>query len=87
MPHWQPKRRFALLWSLEVSTQTVAHARNNWTYIVQSNSEQIADEASIEYPVYKKSYRSQTASEENLEGVCRPGFLIIGQGKCGTSSL
>ncbi|KAL9189033.1 hypothetical protein ACHAXT_011523 [Thalassiosira profunda] len=63
------------------------HARNNWTYIVQSNSEQIADEASIEYPVYKKSYRSQTASEENLEGVCRPGFLIIGQGKCGTSSL
>jgi len=28
---------------------------------------------------------SQTKNE--LDGLCRPGFLIIGQGKCGTSSL
>ena len=26
-------------------------------------------------------------SVKNVDGLCRPGFLIIGQGKCGTSSL
>ncbi|KAL7531242.1 hypothetical protein ACHAXR_003934 [Thalassiosira sp. AJA248-18] len=62
----------------------------NWTYIVQSNSDQISDEDSIVYPTYKKSYHSkgnQPTMAESLEGLCRPGFLIIGQGKCGTSSL
>ena len=30
---------------------------------------------------------SSSAADEDLSGFCRPGFLIIGQGKCGTSSL
>jgi len=59
----------------------------NWSYIVQSNSEQITDEDSIIYPTYKKSYHPSDSLEESLGGLCRPGFLIIGQGKCGTSSL
>ncbi|KAL7468138.1 hypothetical protein ACHAXS_008363 [Conticribra weissflogii] len=58
---------------------------NNWTYIVQSNSGKITDESSIVYPSYSKSYHSPPNQE--LGGLCRPGFLIIGQGKCGTSSL
>jgi len=35
----------------------------------------------IEYPDKPRSYQS------NLDGMCRPGFLIVGAGKCGTSSL
>ena len=58
---------------------------HNWTWIVQANSDQITDEDSIIYPTYRKSYRDPI--DETLGGLCRPGFLIIGQGKCGTSSL
>ena len=57
----------------------------NWTNIVQANANLIADEESIVYPAYKKDYFNN--EDELLEGHCRPGFLIIGQGKCGTSSL
>lgn len=35
-------------------------------------------------------YHQETVTKANgmdLEGYCRPGFLIIGAGKCGTSSL
>jgi hypothetical protein len=32
-------------------------------------------------------YASSSDRLEDLAGLCRPGFLIIGQGKCGTSSL
>ena len=31
--------------------------------------------------------RNKFPSKNNLDGMCRPGFLIIGAGKCGTSSL
>ena len=59
---------------------------NNWTYIIQnSNSIDTNDEKSIQYPTYLRSYVK--VKEEYLGGLCRPGFLIIGQGKCGTSSL
>mmetsp|Transcript_22986 Transcript_22986/g.47349 ORF Transcript_22986/g.47349 Transcript_22986/m.47349 type:complete len:767 (+) Transcript_22986:65-2365(+) len=58
---------------------------SNWTYIVQSNSDRITDESSIIYPSYRETYHSP--SKQELGGLCRPGFLIIGQGKCGTSSL
>ncbi|KAL3801075.1 hypothetical protein HJC23_002368 [Cyclotella cryptica] len=57
----------------------------NWTSIVQSNADIIADEESIVYPRYKKDFFHN--EDESLGGFCRPGFLIIGQGKCGTSSL
>lgn len=59
---------------------------NNWTYIIQnSNNIDTNDEKSIQYPTYLQSYLK--VKEEYLGGLCRPGFLIIGQGKCGTSSL
>ena len=59
---------------------------NNWTYIIQnSNNIDTNDEKSIQYPTYLRSYLK--VKEEYLGGLCRPGFLIIGQGKCGTSSL
>lgn len=50
------------------------HYLSNWTSIVQS--------ASFENIVYPTQTR-----KKNLEGLCRPGYLLIGQGKCGTSSL
>ncbi len=58
----------------------------NWTYIVENNQDiDTNDETIIDYPTYRHSY-SKT-EEDYLGGLCRPGFLIIGQGKCGTSSL
>eukprot|EP00581_Thalassiosira_minuscula_P018862 CAMPEP_0183718088 /NCGR_PEP_ID=MMETSP0737-20130205/11435_1 /TAXON_ID=385413 /ORGANISM="Thalassiosira miniscula, Strain CCMP1093" /LENGTH=781 /DNA_ID=CAMNT_0025947577 /DNA_START=1202 /DNA_END=3544 /DNA_ORIENTATION=- len=65
----------------------------NWTLIVQSNADQITDEESIVYPTYTNNFghhsrgSPQPTMGEALGGLCRPGFLIIGQGKCGTSSL
>ena len=56
-----------------------------WTYTVQSNSYDANNETIIEYPKYRYSFHQ--TEEEYLGGLCRPGFLIIGQGKCGTSSL
>lgn len=52
----------------------------NWTYIVQKG---LNENANISYPSYRYSY----SEEDYFGGTCRPGFLIIGQGKCGTSSL
>ena len=56
----------------------------NWTYIVQHSDIDTNDESSIQYPTYQHSFSKE---EYYLGGLCRPGFLIIGQGKCGTSSL
>lgn len=52
----------------------------NWTYIVQKG---LNENANISYPSYRYSY----SEDDYLGGTCRPSFLIIGQGKCGTSSL
>ena len=58
----------------------------NWTYIVQNNADIATDdETNINYPTYQRRYSN--TEEEYLGGLCRPGYLIIGQGKCGTSSL
>ena len=61
---------------------------SDWAKILQINS---ANGNRIEYPTYKKTYptsiSSTTSVQESLGGLCRPSFLIIGQGKCGTSSL
>ena len=65
--------------------KTKSLSLQNWTYIVQNNDIDTNDETSIQYPTYKRSYPNK--KEEYLGGLCRPGFLIIGQGKCGTSSL
>lgn len=70
---------------LRKKTKSKSLVYKNWTYIVQNNDIDTNDETSIHYPTYRKSYSS--SKEEYLGGLCRPGFLIIGQGKCGTSSL
>ena len=79
-----------MLRSVQHGSQQAGRGRN-WTYIVQSNADQITDEDSIVYPNYRPAYhrssKSGMAEMESLGGMCRPGFLIIGQGKCGTSSL
>ncbi|KAL3797693.1 hypothetical protein ACHAWO_005299 [Cyclotella atomus] len=52
----------------------------NWTSIIIQNSQE-----SIQYPTYKKDYFHN--EDIHPGGHCRPSFLIIGQGKCGTSSF
>ena len=67
---------------------------HNWTYIVQtfnSYNPSSLDE-NIIYPTERISNQCTSSSstkrqEPPLGGLCRPSFLIIGQGKCGTSSL
>ena len=84
-----PKGNSKRLLRFKDKKESITMISRNWTFIVQSNSEQINDEDNIIYPKYKgTSFRNRKASvKESLEGLCRPGFLIIGQGKCGTSSL
>lgn len=36
---------------------------------------------------YRESQWQNTLDDGDLTGLCRPGFIIIGAGKCGTSSL
>ncbi|KAL7552063.1 hypothetical protein ACHAWF_015285 [Thalassiosira exigua] len=58
----------------------------NWTAIVASTSN--SDDDDIAYPSFQVRYRRTSADDAaSLGGMCRPGFLIVGQGKCGTSSL
>ena len=64
----------------------------NWTDIVQSNAGRRAgDDDGIVYPSYPRYHHGNlgrpSSAAARFEGLCRPGFLIIGQGKCGTSSL
>eukprot|EP00980_Cylindrotheca_fusiformis_P031367 scaffold26259_cov108-Cylindrotheca_fusiformis.AAC.1 len=37
--------------------------------------------------VYRRNDHSISSNSRNTAGLCRPGFLILGAGKCGTSSL
>ena len=84
-----PKGNSKRLLRFKDKKEPITMISRNWTFIVQSNSDHINDEDTIIYPKYRgTSFRNRKASvKESLEGLCRPGFLIIGQGKCGTSSL
>ncbi len=70
----------------------------NWTYIVQTfNSHNTSShDENVVYPTDRISSKCSTSAKKNgrgggeqppLGGLCRPSFIIIGQGKCGTSSL
>jgi len=85
----QPEGNSKRLLRFKDKKESITMISRNWSYIVQSNSDHINDEDTIIYPKYKgTSFRNRKASvKESLEGLCRPSFLIIGQGKCGTSSL
>lgn len=57
----------------------------NWTDLIERNRV-ISSEKDVEY-VVSKPQRANGNTKLKLEGLCRPGFIIIGAGKCGTSSL
>ena len=53
-----------------------AKTKIKWNKIINKTQQ------NINYPI-----QSNPTNDDNLHGLCRPGFLIIGFGKCGTSSL
>lgn len=56
----------------------------NWKALIKKNRF-IKSAKNIKY---EEGYNDNKKSDEtNLAGLCRPGFIIIGAGKCGTSSL
>ena len=56
------------------------HEEVDWDKTIAENEQSSA-------PEYEKTIvaRVNTLNEEDLAGFCRPGFIIIGAGKCGTS--
>jgi hypothetical protein len=60
----------------------------NWKSEMEKNRN-ITSEKQIRYPdrTHDARHASRNDKRGNVNGLCRPGFLIIGAGKCGTSSL
>ena len=60
----------------------------DWEVEMEKNGN-ITSEKQIRYPHRTDDSRHarKDGKRGNLKGLCRPGFLIIGAGKCGTSSL
>jgi hypothetical protein len=57
----------------------------DWPSLVEQNKH-ITSKKKIKYrDVFTNHPHGNT--DNDLSGLCRPGFVIIGQGKCGTSSL
>lgn len=55
-----------------------------WEELIAQNKN-IESENDIQYK--KDNKRQHNTISNELDGLCRPGFIIIGAGKCGTSSL
>lgn len=83
IPHWGPC--YEPRQKLNEDDWKKSMLSHKW---LESNNE-------VDYPLkqYNIEYRNintakaKSRYDENLSGLCRPGFLIIGVGKCGTSSL
>mmetsp|Transcript_16231 Transcript_16231/g.30698 ORF Transcript_16231/g.30698 Transcript_16231/m.30698 type:complete len:578 (+) Transcript_16231:2344-4077(+) len=62
----------------------------DWQKLIKKNRS-IESKASIKYANVVKRHQDSNdddpGDQHDLSGLCRPGFIIIGQGKCGTSSL
>jgi hypothetical protein len=65
----------------------------DWQQLMEENSS-IESATNIQYINVVQRHQDSsdssglgTTSQEDLSGLCRPGFIIIGAGKCGTSSL
>lgn len=58
-----------------------------WELEVERYSNEHVNHSSEGAPVFYAKASPEDATTDTLEGRCRPGFLIIGAGKCGTSSL
>lgn len=61
-----------------IDNDDTSDSSKSWKQIIEQNS---INKRKIEYPKYN------TVKNYDKSGMCRPGFLIIGAGKCGTSSL
>ena len=61
----------------------------NWTEAVQRNRQRVDDDHLPPYPDPGGPLgpNARYSEREVAWGMCRPGFVIIGAGKCGTSSL
>ena len=58
----------------------------DWPSLVEQNKH-ITSKKKIKYRDVVKQSKIGDNDDNDLSGLCRPGFVIIGQGKCGTSSL
>lgn len=64
---------------------------DNWEEIIERN-QYVESTVHIEYTddfirTKQKRVERSNRNGDDLSGLCRPGFIIIGAGKCGTSSL
>ena len=78
LPHWGPCYK----------PQRVKLKSIQWKSEMKKNRN-ITSEKQIRYPdrTHDTRHASRNDKRGNVHGLCRPGFLIIGAGKCGTSSL
>lgn len=58
----------------------------NWSELIEQN-QNIVSENDIKYTQVSTRFGEKGKDEDDISGLCRPGFVIIGAGKCGTSSL
>ncbi|KAI2503419.1 hypothetical protein MHU86_11048 [Fragilaria crotonensis] len=75
------KRKAASMGNAWMYGAVLSTGGDDWASAVQS----IEDGSDIEYAMQKQQLTQEDM--ETYQNFCRPGFLIIGQGKCGTSSL
>ena len=83
----------------DYATNSIETTEINWTEQILMEKPNRHSNDNINYPLLQKSTQKPTPKAQyyagkddllenpHLQGLCRPGFLIIGQGKCGTSSL
>ena len=60
----------------------------NWDKLIQENANETLEEqmsAISDITLWKRN--NSPENDKDLSNLCRPGFIIIGAGKCGTSSL
>ena len=67
--------------------QSIQHPIN-WNKLIQENTNETLEEqisALSDITLWKRN--NSPKNDKDLSNLCRPGFIIIGAGKCGTSSL
>jgi len=59
----------------------------NWKELMQQNKYIESEQSIVFRDESQRIHGGDLADDANLSGLCRPGFIVIGAGKCGTSSL
>lgn len=91
VPYWEDLSRFEFDISVpHVGPCYLPKGKQNWEKLMKKNQHNLSVDE-IEYlDLSKAAHQNQKEMSsfiEDLSGLCRPGFIIIGAGKCGTSSL